>query len=61
VDGRRLNGDATDREASFGPFHLIPARQMLLCGGQQVRLSGPPTTSCLRSSKTLARLWRERH
>lgn len=41
MDGRRLNGDATDREASFGPFHLIPARQMLLCGGQQVRLSGP--------------------
>ena len=41
VDGRRLNGDATDRKASFGPFHFIPARQMLLCGGQQVRLSGP--------------------
>ena len=41
VDGRRLNGDATDRNASFGPFHFIPARQMLLCGGQQVRLSGP--------------------
>src|SRR3979411_2333038 len=41
VDGRRLNGDATERKASFGPFHFIPARQMLLCGGQQVRLSGP--------------------
>ena len=33
VDGRKLNGDATDREASFGPFHLMPARQVLLCGG----------------------------
>ena len=60
VDGRRLNGDATDREASFGPFHLIPARQMLLCGGQQVRLSGPAYNVLLALIEHLARLWRER-
>jgi predicted ATPase/DNA-binding winged helix-turn-helix (wHTH) protein len=41
VHGQKLNGGATDREAWFGPFHVQSSRQMLLCGGEQVRLSGP--------------------
>jgi DNA-binding winged helix-turn-helix (wHTH) protein len=30
-----------DHEASFGPFHLIPSRRLLLCDGGPVRLGGP--------------------
>jgi DNA-binding winged helix-turn-helix (wHTH) protein len=30
-----------DHEASFGPFHLIPSRRLLLCDGKPVPLGGP--------------------
>jgi DNA-binding response OmpR family regulator len=41
VHGRELNDGATDREAWFSPFHVRSSRQILLCDGEQVRLSGP--------------------
>jgi predicted ATPase/DNA-binding winged helix-turn-helix (wHTH) protein len=41
ADGQRQDVHATNREASFGPFRLIPHRQMLLCGDRQIHLRGP--------------------